>query len=138
METLIQLDQELLLYLNSFTSPLLDNIFWLITSKSIWVPMYVMIVYAIFKNQGIKGFMTVVFLGLMVLLCDQISTNIFKEGFERFRPSHEPALNGLMEKEGGSLDLFLRMLPTLLVWQYFRCFFSVLTGTLFLFCFGQP
>ncbi|WP_234408507.1 hypothetical protein [Marinilabilia salmonicolor] len=94
METLIQLDQELLLYFNSFTSPLFDNIFWLITSKSIWVPMYVMILYAIFKNQGIKGFMTVVFLGLMVLLCDQISTNIFKEGFERFRPSHEPAWKG--------------------------------------------
>ncbi|WP_010662501.1 phosphatase PAP2 family protein [Marinilabilia salmonicolor] len=105
METLIQLDQELLLYFNSFTSPLFDNIFWLITSKSIWVPMYVMILYAIFKNQGIKGFMTVVFLGLMVLLCDQISTNIFKEGFERFRPSHEPALEGMVDlingKRGG-------------------------------------
>ena len=105
METLIQLDQELLLYLNSFTSPLFDAVFWLITSKTIWVPMYVMILYAIFKSQGIKGFVTIVFLGLMVLLCDQISTNIFKEGFERFRPSHEPALEGLVDlingKRGG-------------------------------------
>ncbi|MBN2280114.1 MAG: phosphatase PAP2 family protein [Candidatus Marinimicrobia bacterium] len=105
METLLQLDQELLLYFNSFTSPLFDNIFWLITSKSIWIPMYAMLLYAIFKSQGIKGFITLLFIGLMVLLCDQISTNVFKEGFERFRPSHEPALEGLVDlingKKGG-------------------------------------
>ncbi|WP_291854892.1 phosphatase PAP2 family protein [Marinilabilia sp.] len=105
METLLQLDQELLLYFNSFTSPLFDNFFWLITSKSIWFPMYAILLYAIFKSQGLKGFITIIFLGLMVLLCDQISTNIFKEGFERFRPSHEPALEGMVDllngKKGG-------------------------------------
>lgn len=105
METLIQLDQELLLHLNSFTSPLFDNFFWVVTSKSIWFPMYAFILYVIFRNQGVKGIITVFALALMVLLCDQISTNIFKEGFERFRPSHEPSIQGLVDlingKRGG-------------------------------------
>jgi undecaprenyl-diphosphatase len=105
VETILQLVQELLLYINSFTSPLFDNFFWLITSKSIWVPMYGILLYAIFKNQGTKGFITILFVGLVVLLCDQISTNVFKEGFERFRPSHEPALEGMVDfingKKGG-------------------------------------
>lgn len=105
METLIQLDQELLLYLNSFTSPLFDNFFWVVTSKSIWFPMYAFFLYVIFRNQGVKGIITVLAMALMVLLCDQISTNIFKEGFERLRPSHDPSIQGLVDlingKRGG-------------------------------------
>ncbi len=105
VETLLQLDQEFLLYLNSFTSPLFDNFFWLITSTSIWFPMYAILLYAIFKSQGVKGFITVLFLGLLVLLCDQISSSVFKEGFERLRPSHEQSLEGIVDlingKKGG-------------------------------------
>ncbi|MGQ1891133.1 phosphatase PAP2 family protein [Thermophagus sp. OGC60D27] len=105
METIIQFDQELLLYLNSFTSPLFDNFFWVITSKIIWVPMYLTLLYVIFKDQGKKGIITLLALTLLIVLCDQISTNIFKEGFERLRPSREPALSGLVDllngKRGG-------------------------------------
>ncbi len=101
METILQFDQELLLFFNSFTSPFFDNAFWLITSRSIWIPMYAMILYAIFKSQGTKGFITIIFLGLVVLLSDQISTNVFKEGFERFRPSRDPVLEGIVDLVNG-------------------------------------
>ncbi|PWE00784.1 phosphatase PAP2 family protein [Marinilabilia rubra] len=105
METLLQFDQDLLLSLNSLTSPLFDNFFWVVTSKSIWVPLYAVILYVIFKNQGLKGFFTIIALAVMVALCDQISTNIFKEGFERLRPSRNPALEGVVDlingKRGG-------------------------------------
>src|SRR5690554_6303097 len=73
----------------------------MITSKSIWFPMYAVILYVIFRNQGVKGIITVVGLALMVLLCDQISTNIFKEGFERLRPSHEPSIQELVNLVNG-------------------------------------
>ncbi|SFE98432.1 undecaprenyl-diphosphatase [Thermophagus xiamenensis] len=67
--------------------------------------MYFMILYVIFRQQGLKGIVTLLALLLMLVLSDQISTNIFKEGFERFRPSHEPALSGLVDlingKKGG-------------------------------------
>ncbi len=105
METILQLDRELLLYLNSFNSPLFDNFFWVITSVIIWVPLYAAILYVVFKEQGIKGFVAVLALALLVTLCDQISSNIFKEGFERLRPSRDPSLEGLVDlingKRGG-------------------------------------
>ncbi|WP_462317846.1 phosphatase PAP2 family protein [Marinilabilia sp.] len=105
METLLQFDQDLLLALNSFTSPLFDNFFWVVTSKSIWFPLYAMILYVVFKNQGLKGFVTIIALAVLVALCDQISTNVFKEGFERLRPSRDPALEGMVDlingKRGG-------------------------------------
>ena len=58
-----------------------------------------------FKNLKLQGFWTVLALGFVILLCDQISSGIFKELFERFRPSHEPTLEGVVrlvnEKRGG-------------------------------------
>jgi undecaprenyl-diphosphatase len=105
VETLLQLDRDLLLHLNSYTTPLLDNFFWVITSVMVWIPLYIAILYVVFKEQGLKGFLTLIALGLMVTLCDQVSTNVFKEGFERLRPSRDPSLEGLVDllngKRGG-------------------------------------
>ena len=105
METLLELDRELLLFLNDFTSPLFDNFFWVITSVDIWFPLYAAILYVIIKNQGVKSIIAIIALALMVTLCDQISTNIFKEGIERLRPSRNPALEGMIDlingKRGG-------------------------------------
>ncbi|MCU4177332.1 phosphatase PAP2 family protein [Carboxylicivirga sp. N1Y90] len=105
MDAIIALDKELLLFLNSFFNHFWDHFFWLFTSKEIWVPLYVTIAYVIFKNHGLKGFVTMIFIGLLITLCDQISTNVFKEGFERLRPSHDEDLKYLVHlingKRGG-------------------------------------
>lgn len=106
LESLIQLDKELLLFLNSFFNPFWDNFFWMFTSKETWIPLYLTIAYVIFKNHGLKGFITLIFIGILITLCDQISTNVFKEGFERLRPSHDGELKNLVHlingKRGGS------------------------------------
>lgn len=105
IQTLIELDKDLLMFLNSFFTPYWDNFFWMFTSKEVWVPLYLTIAYVIFKNHGIKGIVTLLFFGLLITLCDQISTNVFKEGFERLRPSHDEDLKNLVHlingKRGG-------------------------------------
>ena len=105
MDALIHLDQQLLLFLNSFHSPLWDNFFWIFTSVAIWIPFYLTLLYVIFKGQGWAGVITLLAIALLITLCDQISTNIFKDGFERLRPSREPDLEGLVhlvnQKRGG-------------------------------------
>jgi len=102
---LIELDQELLLSLNSHFSAYWDHFFWMFTSKEVWLPLYLTLGYVIFKNHGLKGFVTLLAIGLLIFLCDQISTNVFKEGFERFRPSRDPQLKYLVHlingKRGG-------------------------------------
>ncbi len=106
IESLIEVDKELLLFLNSFFNSFWDNFFWMFTSKEIWIPLYLTIAYVLFKNHGLKGLVSLLFIGLLITLCDQISTNIFKEGFERLRPSHDPELKNLVHlingKRGGS------------------------------------
>ncbi|TAJ13690.1 phosphatase PAP2 family protein [Marinilabiliaceae bacterium JC017] len=106
LNTLLEFDKDLLLYLNSFHSPLWDNFFWIFTSTTIWIPFYAAVTYVIFRNHGIRGFVALVAIGVLILLCDQISTNIFKDGFERFRPSHNPEIKNIIHlingKRGGN------------------------------------
>ncbi len=105
LQSLIELDKELLLFLNSFHNGYWDNFFWMFTSKEVWLPLYLTIAYVIFKNQGARGFVTMLAVALLIVLCDQISTNVFKYGFERFRPSHDEGLKYLVHlingKRGG-------------------------------------
>ncbi|WP_430809454.1 MULTISPECIES: phosphatase PAP2 family protein [unclassified Carboxylicivirga] len=105
LESLIELDKQLLLFLNSFHNGYWDNFFWMFTSKEVWIPLYLTMAYVIFKKHGLRGFVTLLSIGLLIVLCDQISTNVFKHGIERFRPSHDEELKYLVHlingKRGG-------------------------------------
>ncbi|WP_430816440.1 phosphatase PAP2 family protein [Carboxylicivirga sp. RSCT41] len=105
LQSLIELDKELLLFLNSFNNGYWDNFFWMFTSKEVWIPLYLTLAYVIFKKHGLRGLVTVLFIGLLITLCDQISTNVFKHGIERLRPSRDEDLKYLVHlingKRGG-------------------------------------
>ncbi|WP_244828593.1 phosphatase PAP2 family protein [Carboxylicivirga sediminis] len=105
LQSLIELDKELLLFLNSFHNGYWDNFFWMFTSKEVWLPLYLVIAYVIFKNHGARGLVTMLAVAVLIVLCDQISSNVFKSGFERLRPSHDEELKYLVHlingKRGG-------------------------------------
>jgi undecaprenyl-diphosphatase len=105
IDLLTDLDKELLLCLNSFHTPLWDNFFWIVTQTITWVPLYVTIAYIFFKNHSFRGIWFLVFAGLLILLCDRISSGFFKPFFERYRPSQDPVLRELVHilhnKRGG-------------------------------------
>lgn len=96
MNSLIQFDKELLLYLNSLNIPLFDRFFWIYTSIPIWVPLYLVIAYLFIKPNYKTGLILVGGLILTFVLTDQISSALFKNLFERWRPTHEPTLEGLV------------------------------------------
>jgi undecaprenyl-diphosphatase len=101
LETLLQADRELLLFFNNIYSPLWDNFFWIFTSTPIWIPFYFSLAIVFFRRMKWQGFWMVLALVLVILLCDQISSGIFKELFERLRPSHEPTLDGIVRLVNG-------------------------------------
>ena len=96
LEKLLQIDKDLLLYLNGINSPFWDNFFWIYTDVFIWIPFYILIAAAIIYRQHTKGLLTLLCLALVIVLCDQISCTIIKETVERLRPSHEPDLEGIV------------------------------------------
>jgi len=96
LEKLMQIDKDLLLFLNGVNSPFFDSFFWIFTNTSIWIPFYITIFVAIVYRQRTKGLLTMLCIVLVIVMCDQISSSIIKEAFERLRPSHEPDLDGVV------------------------------------------
>lgn len=96
MDTILTLDRELLLFLNASNTPLLDRFFWIFTSIPVWIPLYLTIAFQFIKPSYKSGLILLGGLILTFVLTDQISSGLFKNLFERWRPSHEPTLEGIV------------------------------------------
>lgn len=96
METLIQLDKQLLIWLNSYHTDFLDVIMMVFTRKEFWIPFYLVLLFQIYKTKGKEALWWMLGLFLLIVLCDQISTQLFKNLIQRFRPSHDPSLEGVV------------------------------------------
>lgn len=88
-EEIIRWDKALFFLINSvWTSPLKDEIMPLLRNKYIWAPLYVFIAAFFLKNYKIHGVYVLLYLGVVVLFCDQISTTL-KPFIQRLRPCHD-------------------------------------------------
>ncbi|NOU58766.1 phosphatase PAP2 family protein [Marinifilum caeruleilacunae] len=101
MDTLIQLDKELLIWLNSHNTPFWDVVMMFFTRKEFWIPLYLLLLYQIYKVKGKEALWWILGAFFLIFLCDQISTQLFKNVFERFRPSHDPSLEGIVNLVSG-------------------------------------
>ena len=104
-----QLDQHLLLFINSSNSPFLDQVMHALSEKLIWVPLYL----AIFIYLGItykrKFLIILLFIILAITVSDQVSV-LLKNLTHRLRPCHDPAIMGivhLVDGECGGLYSFV-------------------------------
>jgi len=97
IEFLQRIDNGLLLRINHFNAPWLDQCMWVLSSKWINFPLAILIL-ALLKSQfswrktGILFLLTLV----VVSLTDVISTQLFKDYFERLRPSHDPSIHSFL------------------------------------------
>lgn len=98
IDQLLQLDRELLVYLNGLGNESWDG-FWLFLTKQInWLPVFVLFGYFVFKNLGWRhAVMVLICMAFLIALTDQ-TTNLFKNGFQRLRPCNEPALDNLIRE----------------------------------------
>ncbi|WP_299212694.1 phosphatase PAP2 family protein [uncultured Dokdonia sp.] len=86
METLIEYDQELFLFLNSLGTETWDGFWLVVTNKLSSIPLYALLLFFIYQKFGIKGmFMTMVIVAVMITCTDQIS-DFFKNFIQRPRP----------------------------------------------------
>jgi undecaprenyl-diphosphatase len=90
MEELESLDQQLFLFLNGLHSEGMDPVMALISSKSIWIPLYLVILFSVYRKYGFKGLAPLVILsfGVMLAFTDLGSVHLFKKVFMRYRPCH--------------------------------------------------
>ena len=86
MNTLRQLDTELFLYLNNLGSAQWDGLWLGITNKWFSIPIYMVLLFLVYKNLGLKKTGLILVLVAALITCTDQLANIFKYGFERPRP----------------------------------------------------
>ena len=96
LDYLINLDKSLLLFLNSLHTPFLDWVMFWISYKFTFIPLYAAAIYFFFKKFGQTGWVILVMAVVSVALADQISVHLFKDVFQRLRPTHTPGLEDLI------------------------------------------
>ena len=101
LETLIELDKELLLFFNSFHTPWLDPVMFWITKTLFWLPLYLFLLFLIIRNFKKDTWIILIGIAIAILLADQITASLMKPFFERLRPSREPSLQGLVHLVNG-------------------------------------
>lgn len=94
MNTLISLDQQLLLWMNGSDSLFMDGVVSTLTNGLTWIPLYLALFYLVIKNND-----TMLQIGLLIggaalciLLADGMADGIMKPLTERWRPCNDPIL----------------------------------------------
>jgi len=97
IETIDQFDKAITLFLNGLHVDWLDKPMLLISDPKISIPWFIFLFYLIYKKYNAKTVvLSMAGIGLVVLLCDRISVELFKNVFERLRPSHQPEVKDLI------------------------------------------
>ena len=102
IDQLISFDRSLFLFLNGSDSAFWDGFFLSITKVSTWIPLFLCMLYVVIKNNNARR--CLILLGLTVLLVvasDQFSSGLCKPFFHRLRPSHNPAMVGIVDLVNG-------------------------------------
>ena len=89
METLMEIDTDLLLAINSWRSEWADYFMYTFSGKWVWVPMYAAILYVIVRNLSWKlSLACIVTIALTITFADQVCATLIRPLAERLRPSN--------------------------------------------------
>lgn len=106
VDMLIHSDQDLFLWLNGHHTPWLDTLMYWITFKYTWAPMYVLLIALHLRKDWKNGLVQIAVVIIAVVIADKITSGFMKPYFLRFRPCHEPALQGLVHQVTGCGGLY--------------------------------
>ena len=109
MEFIKHIDQSLFLFLNDIHSIFWDKAMFLFSSREIWIPFYLLIVYIIVKTYKKNSIYILLLIVLSIAVSDQFS-GLIKNLVGRLRPSNDPVLSNLVHivsnYKGGAYGFF--------------------------------
>lgn len=89
LDFLRQFDQSVLFAINGLHFFILDKVMWLISSKTFWIPFYVMLAGFLGYRFGVRRTILILLsIALIITLADQTCATFIRPFFERLRPSH--------------------------------------------------
>ena len=96
LDRIKQIDTELLIFLNNLGNKSWDPLWVSITDKFTFLPLFILIIFFLFRKNGTKGLLVILlFISVLILFTDQF-TNVVKDFTQRLRPCRLDELQGLL------------------------------------------
>lgn len=92
LETLVEIDTQLLLFFNRLNNSFLDFMFYWLSDKWIWVPFYAALAWLIIRKYKSSSLWVFVFVAAAITVSDQVASTLIKPAVMRLRPCHEPSI----------------------------------------------
>ncbi|MDR0834304.1 MAG: phosphatase PAP2 family protein [Candidatus Symbiothrix sp.] len=111
LEQELVVERGLFFFLNGHHTAFWDDFFWLVSDKWAWVPFYACFLFVFAYKKHWKELVPVLLaLALVIVLCDQIASGWVKPFVHRFRPTHHPDFQNLVQTvrdyRGGTYGFF--------------------------------
>ncbi|MCR5642950.1 MAG: phosphatase PAP2 family protein [Prevotella sp.] len=99
LESLIELDRQLLLMLNGSPSLFLDGLVKTLTSALTWIPLYLSLFYIVLKNKDTASQIALIVVSVVVclILTGTVDDVIVKPLVGRWRPTHDPVIGSVVD-----------------------------------------
>jgi undecaprenyl-diphosphatase len=99
-------DSDLFQLIHQAHQPWLDLPMVIISEKSTWVPLYIFLIYVLYKAYQSEVWKSILYLISTVILADQVSSSVFKPLFKRLRPCHVEAFQSWIHLPDGCGGLY--------------------------------
>lgn len=106
LSDIIDYDQQLTVAINQADAPWADVFMHTVSGTWIWIPLWLVLIGLVIYIYRKSAWIVLLALILLVALTDYTSVHFFKDIVMRLRPSHEPALAGLVRLPYGRGGLY--------------------------------
>ena len=91
LEQILTWEREAFLWLHGGHTPFWDMFIWLYSGKFAWIPAAMVILFTLIrKKRWSEWLILLIFIALVILLCDRFTSGFCKPFFARLRPTHHP------------------------------------------------
>ncbi len=102
MEEITTWSKSIFFLLNGSDSLYLDGVFWTITRTVTWVPLMLITLYIVVKNNGWRrALLPIAVVLLLICFTDQFSSSFCKPFFRILRPTHDPSTATMVDIVNG-------------------------------------
>ncbi|MDR1746915.1 MAG: phosphatase PAP2 family protein [Tannerella sp.] len=102
LEHVLDIERNAFLWLNGGHTLYADRFFWLFSGKFVWIPLAVWILFVLCRRKDWReSLLIILFIVLVITVCDQFASSICKPLFARFRPTHHPEFMNSVEIVSG-------------------------------------
>ncbi|MRI00482.1 phosphatase PAP2 family protein [Kriegella sp. EG-1] len=96
LERLLEIDRQVLIYLNNFGSNSYDSFWKIVTKFPPWIPLFVIVIILLFWKENFKTAIWKLITYIAALTTVQTLVTLTKNGIGRLRPNNDESINQII------------------------------------------